>query len=165
LLGLANTQGGPRISEEVDLTFVVRQEAKIIQATALEHEVTIGEDLEPAVAEGDATLIRLMARNLLENAVRHNRPGGRGELTLRDEGSDLVLRITNSGALLTDDDVGRIVEPFHRGAGRVQQRGNGLGATLVAAIVTRHGWRLHLHPAPEGGLVAEVRIPRVQTIG
>ena len=165
LLDLANTQGGPRISEEVDLTLVIRQEAKIIQAAAREHEVTIDQDLQPAVVEADATLIRLMARNLLDNAVRHNRPGGRVELTLRAEGSELVLRIANSGALLTADDVVKLVEPFHRGAGRLPTRGNGLGATLVTAIVTRHGWQLGLHPAPEGGLVAEVRIPRVQPIG
>ena len=49
--------------------------------------------------------------------------------------------------------------------GRLPTRGNGLGATLVTAIVTRHGWQLGLHPAPEGGLLAEVRIPRVQPIG
>jgi two-component system, OmpR family, sensor histidine kinase VanS len=165
LLDLANTQGGPRISEEVDLTLVIRQEAKIIQAAAREHEVTIDQDLQAAVVGGDATLIRLMARNLLDNAVRHNRPGGRVELTLRGEGSELVLRIANSGALLTADDVVKLVEPFHRGAGRLPTRGNGLGATLVTAIVTRHGWQLGLHPAPEGGLVAEVRIPRVQPIG
>jgi two-component system sensor histidine kinase VanS len=165
LLDLANTQGGPRISEEVDLTLVIRQEVKIIQAAAREHEVTIDQDLQAAVVRGDATLIRLMARNLLDNAVRHNRPGGRVELTLRGEGSELVLRIANSGALLTADDVVKLVEPFHRGAGRLPTRGNGLGATLVTAIVTRHGWQLGLHPAPEGGLVAEVRIPRAQPIG
>jgi two-component system, OmpR family, sensor histidine kinase VanS len=163
LLDLAETQaqGGAGRREDVDLTLIVRQEAKSHQAAALERDVTMRADLAPAVVEGDATLVRLTVRNLLDNAIRHNRSGGRVDLGLRAEGHEFVLHVANTGAPMSADEVAKIVEPFHRGAGRLQSRGSGLGAALVAAIITRHGWQLRLDPGAEGGgLIAEVRIPK-----
>ncbi|MHC3472669.1 sensor histidine kinase [Streptomyces sp. 7R007] len=160
LLDLAYTQAGRGTREETDLTSIVRQEYEAHRTAALENDVTMSETLDPAVVDAEATLVRLMVRNLLDNAVRHNHRGGRVELTLRNEGPALLLRVTNTGALMTPREAAEIVEPFHRGAGRLGSDGSGLGATLVAAVVTRHGWRLGLRPRPHGGLIAEVRIPR-----
>ncbi|MGI5441973.1 sensor histidine kinase [Streptomyces shenzhenensis] len=159
LLDLADTQAGRGTREETDLTSVVRQEAEAHRTAALENDLTMSETLDPAVVDAEAALVRLMVRNLLDNAVRHNHRGGRVELTLRDEGPALRLRVTNTGALMTLQEAAAIIEPFHRGAGRLGSDGSGLGAALVAAVVTRHDWRLDLHPRPHGGLTAEVRIP------
>lgn len=162
LLDLAETQGSIGFLEKVDLALIIRQEAESHRAAALDHDVTMSTDLGPAVVEADATLIRPMVRNLLDNAIRHNRRGGRVELGLHDAGHELVLLIANTGAPMSADEVAKIVEPFHRGAGRLQRRGSGLGAALVAAIIARHGWQLRLRPGAEGGLIAEVRIPHAR---
>ncbi|MFD2414899.1 sensor histidine kinase [Amycolatopsis pigmentata] len=160
LLDLAETQGGEGLLEDIDLTLIVRQETESHQAAALKHDVTMCADLDPAVIEGNATLVRLMVRNLLDNAIRHNRRGGRVELGLRAEGHEYVLLVANTGAPMSADEVAKVVEPFHRGAGRLQRRGSGLGAALMAAVIARHGWQLRLDPGAEGGLIAEVRIPK-----
>jgi two-component system sensor histidine kinase VanS len=162
LLDLAETQGGEGFVEKVDLPLIIGQEAESHQVAALDQDVTICADLGPAVVEADATLVRPMIRNLLDNAIRHNHRGGRVELNLHDAGQEFVLLVKNTGALMSADEVAKIVEPFHRGAGRLQNRGSGLGAALVAAIIARHGWHLCLRPAAEGGLIAEVRIPHAQ---
>lgn len=162
LLDLAETQGSKGFLEKVDLTLIIREEAESHQAAAVDHDVTMRSDLDPAVVEADATLIRPMVRNLLDNAIRHNRRGGRVEVGLHDAGHEFVLLVANTGALMSADEVAKIVEPFHRGTGRLQSRGSGLGAALVAAIVARHGWHLRLRPGPEGGLIAEVRMPHPQ---
>ena len=159
LLDLAETQGGKGRPERADLALIVGQEAESQQAAAREHDVTVHADLGPAVVEGDPTLLRLMVRNLVDNAVHHNRRGGRVELSLRDTGPEVILRVANTGAPMSADEVAKVVEPFHRGAERLPSRGSGLGATLVAAIVARHGWRLRLRPGAHGGLTAEVRMP------
>lgn len=159
LLDLADTQAGRGTREETDLTSVVRQEAEAHRTAARENDVTMSETLDPAVVDAEAALVRLMVRNLLDNAVRHNHRGGRVELTLRDEGSALLLRVTNTGTLMTPREAAAIVEPFHRGAGRLGSDGSGLGAALVAAVVTRHDWQLDLRPRTHGGLTAEIRIP------
>ncbi|WP_413754935.1 sensor histidine kinase [Streptomyces sp. MMBL 11-3] len=160
LLDLADTQAGQGTREETDLTSIVRQEYEAHRTAALENDVTMSETLAPAVVDAEATLVQLMVRNLLDNAIRHNYRGGRVKLTLREEGPALLLRVTNTGALMTPREVAEIVEPFHRGAERLGRDGSGLGAALVAAVVTRHGWRLGLRPRTHGGLIAEVRIPR-----
>jgi two-component system, OmpR family, sensor histidine kinase VanS len=163
LLDLAEAQGGKAFLEQVDLALVLREEAESHQAAAVDHGVTMRADLDhPAVVEADATLVRLMVRNLLDNAIRHNRHGGRVELGLHDAGREFVLVVANTGALMSAEEVARIVEPFHRGAGRLQIRGSGLGAALVAAIIARHGWLLRLRPGTGGGLIAEVRMPHAQ---
>ncbi|WP_432995365.1 sensor histidine kinase [Dactylosporangium sp. CA-233914] len=97
LLDLAETQAGAGLLEDIDLTLIVRQEAQSHQAAALEHDVTLCADLDAAVIGGDSTLVRLMVRNLLDNAIRHNRRGGRVELDLRAEGHEFVLRVANTG--------------------------------------------------------------------
>ncbi|MBQ1090073.1 HAMP domain-containing sensor histidine kinase [Streptomyces sp. B93] len=160
LLDLAETQASRGPLDRVDLTLVVRREAEAQRATALANGVTMSENLGPAVVDGEAPMIQLMVRNLLDNAVRHNYRGGEVELHLCDESPGILLRVANTGAAMTPEEVTRITEPFHRGAGRLGRSGGGLGAALVAAVVTRHGWRLHLLPRPDGGLIAEVRMPR-----
>ncbi|GAA1658380.1 sensor histidine kinase [Actinoplanes couchii] len=155
LLDLADAQAGRGHHEPVDLSAIVGEEVTAHESAARARDVTIHHDLEPLVTEGDPALIRLMVRNLIDNAVRHNHRGGRVELCVRTgEG----LLIVNTGSPLTVEEVARIVEPFHRGAGRLRSESTGLGAALVAAVVNRHGWRLHLRPGADGGLVAEVRI-------
>ncbi|MFF3488995.1 sensor histidine kinase [Streptomyces sp. NPDC002701] len=159
LLDLAETQAGRGTPEVVDLTLVVRREAASHRPTALANGVTVTENLGPAVVDGEPSMIQVMVRNLLDNAIRHNHRGGQVELHLRDEGPGILLRVANTGAAMTPQEAMRITEPFYRGAGRLGSSGSGLGAALVAAVVTRHGWRLHLFPRPDGGLIAEIRMP------
>ncbi|MFJ6392279.1 sensor histidine kinase [Streptomyces sp. NPDC091972] len=127
LLDLAETQASKSPLERVDLTLVVRREAEAQRATALTNGVTMNEDLGPAVVDGETSMTQLMVRNLLDNAVRHNHRGGEVELRLRDESAGIPLRVVNTGAAMTPEEVTRVTEPFHRGAGRLGNGGSGLG--------------------------------------
>jgi two-component system sensor histidine kinase VanS len=162
LLDLAETEGGAGHPEQTDLALLLRQEVESQQTAAQEYDVTVSVNLDPAVVEADPTLLRLMVRNLLDNAIRHNHRGGQVDVSLHDAGPELVLSVANTGTPMSPDEVAKIVEPFRRGAGRLRTKGSGLGATLIAAIVTRHGWRLRLHPGADGGLTAEIRMPHQQ---
>ena len=69
----------------------------------------------------------------------------------------------NSGAELDAATVATLTAPFARGGGRTRERsdrGRGLGLSIVAAIVARHGAELDLTPRVGGGLRAAVRFPR-----
>jgi signal transduction histidine kinase len=79
--------------------------------------------------------------NLLENAVRYNRPGGEVVASVRREGSDVVLEVADTGLGIPDADRDRIFERFYR-VDKARSRaagGTGLGLSIVRHAVHRHG--------------------------
>ncbi len=104
-------------------------------------------------------VLMLTASTTLVERVAGLQIGADDYLTKPFEFPELVLGVINTGKSLTTEEAALIVEPFHHGEGRLRGGGNGLGAALVAAVVTRHGWQLRLSPADGGGLVVEVRVP------
>ena len=123
------------------------------EPTAAAAGTTLVDDLEPAVVEGDPALLAALVTNLVDNALRHGRPGGRVEVALRGR----LLSVANDGDVLEPDEAARLTEAFHRGARRVHGAGgHGLGLAIVQAVADRHGARLELVPRHAGGLRVDV---------
>jgi signal transduction histidine kinase len=147
LLTLAAADAGSRQDERVDLGDVVR--------AALAPGAPIDTELHPTMVRGDATLLARAVANLVDNALRHGRPGAVVKVRLR-EGE---LMVANDGAPIAADDLARLAEPFER-LQRSSGRGTGLGLSIVKAIAESHGGRLELEAPAGGGLVARLAIPR-----
>jgi signal transduction histidine kinase len=123
---------------------------------------------DPAPASGDPALLGRLAGNLIENAIRHNEPGGRLEVVTGPApgGDEVRLAVANSGPVIDATEVDGLFEPFRRlGADRVGQatKGAGLGLSIVRSVVAAHGGRIAARPRPGGGLVVEVFLPRTVT--
>lgn len=101
--------------------------------------------------------------NLVDNAVRHNEPGGSVTVATGTEGGRTFLRVTNTGPMILPEDLDRLFQPFQRMAGERVAGGDGLGLGLpiVAAIAAAHDADLDAHPLPTGGLAVEVGFPKV----
>ncbi|STZ50358.1 ATP-binding protein [Neisseria dentiae] len=98
---------------------------------------------------GNAVLLELMLRNLLDNAVRYSPENSRVSLTLNRDG----ICMCDEGPGIAPEHMMRICERFYRPAGQTQQ-GSGLGLSIVESIAALHGLRLDLQNRPEGGLCA-----------
>lgn len=98
---------------------------------------------------GNAVLLELMLRNLLDNAVRYSPENSRVSLTLNRDG----ISVCDEGPGIAPEHMIRICERFYRPAGQAQQ-GSGLGLSIVESIAALHGLRLDLQNRPEGGLCA-----------
>jgi two-component system sensor histidine kinase VanS len=125
--------------------------------------VRLTSTLAPVVVDGDEVLLRQLVANLVQNAIRHNEPGGFVTVTTDAAGSAPALVVENGGVELDDATVATLTAPFTRGGGRTRDaadRGRGLGLSIVAAIVARHDAELVLSPRVGGGLRAAVRFPR-----
>jgi cell cycle sensor histidine kinase DivJ len=110
----------------------------------------------------DRRALKQMALNLLSNAVKATPPGGRVTLTLRSEGGDLVLGVTDTGRGILPGDLARLGRPFEQaGAPEQKAAGSGLGLSLVKALAGLHGGELTLRSRPWEGTEAEVRLPVV----
>ncbi|MEV5611660.1 ATP-binding protein [Streptomyces sp. NPDC052225] len=162
LLMLARSQRGLEQREYVDLADVVRD---VLPGSIGPVRVTA--DLAPAPLLGDRHLVERLVGNLVDNAVRHNRPDQEGSWvavwTGRHDGRP-TLRVGNSGPPVPADQVASLFEPFRRlGAERTRRRdGLGLGLSIVAAVAAAHGGRVRAWPGGDaGGLLVEAAFPAV----
>ena len=102
-----------------------------------------------------------MVDNLIDNAVRHNLPGGLINVSCEADRDVVRLVVESAGSVLDEAAVARLAEPFGRfGPERTgSQNGHGLGLSIVAAIAAAHGGELRLYAREQGGLGAEVTLP------
>jgi len=125
--------------------------------------VTVGLDQRDAPVHGSEALLTHLAGNLIDNAIRHNQPGGWIHVTTGTEARSVRLVVENSGTVLDQARVRELTQPFRRlapdrtGAG---DTGVGLGLSIVAAIVAAHDGTLDLDARPGGGLRVTVTLPR-----
>ena len=160
LLILARSQRGLLRSEPVDLARVVESAAGALERTADDERVRLRTACEPVIVDGDAALLERLAANLIENAVRYNRPGGFVDVSTRDGTAGAELRVENSGPPVSREAAARLAEPFERLQREADARGAGLGLSIVRAVSEAHGGSLLIEPRAEGGLAVSVQLPR-----
>jgi hypothetical protein len=136
-------------------------------SAAADKHLTVRRDDDPrALVQGDPTLLTRLVANLVDNAVRHNQPGGWIQVTTTaDHASGRArLVVETGGDVLDDEQVRHLVHPFRRlAADRTgSDNGSGLGLSIVDAIATAHGGTLRLLARPEGGLAVSVELPLVR---
>ena len=108
---------------------------------------------------GNPILLGSLVDNLVDNAIRHNEPGGWLRILAFTERGRTRFAVESGGAVLDQDAVDLLGQPFQRlGSARTSQPGTGLGLSIVAAVAAAHNGTLTLRARPEGGLRAEVEL-------
>ena len=161
LLTLAAGQSGLRHREPSDLAEVTSQVVAGRQPDADRGNVRVTAGLGPAVVTGDPALTMSLVANLVDNAVRHNVPGGHVQVTTGTNRRRPWLSVSNSGPVVPPGEVGRLLEPFQQLNGERTRHdgGHGLGMAIVAAVASAHGADLAVRARPEGGLDVTVTFP------
>ena len=161
LLTLAVSDQGKLSTEFTDLATWAED---AIDAAAPEIErmdLRVDAKLDPAETAGDPQLLERMVWNLVDNAVRHNEPGGWIRLRTGSGDAAAYLEIANSGPLIPDDAVPSLFEPFRRMEARTGVRaGVGLGLSIARSVITAHRATVTARSQPDGGLDISVVIPR-----
>jgi signal transduction histidine kinase len=123
--------------------------------------LTVEQTLADAPVQGAALLLARMTDNLIDNAIRHNQPGGWIRVATSSEGTLARLVVESGGPVLDERDVRELAQPFRRLGGDRTSRdgGTGLGLSIVAAIAEAHNGTLQLHARTGGGLRAAVTLP------
>jgi signal transduction histidine kinase len=159
LLTLASSERGLDRREPFDLAVVVDTVLRDPPPGAEALGVRIESEIEPAPALGNAALAERLVRNLIDNAVNHNVPGGLVWVRTGTGPGGAFLSVANDGAVIPAAEVERLLEPFQRlGPDRTAPSDghHGLGLSIVRAIATAHGATLLAEARPEGGLTVEV---------
>jgi signal transduction histidine kinase len=116
---------------------------------------------EPACVVGDADRLGLALDALVENAVKHTRPGDEIRLGFRRESDRVAIVVADSGTGMPADRLEELFERFARlDGGRSRDRGGvGLGLAIVKAIMQAHGGTVGVHSAVGSGSVFELVLP------
>jgi signal transduction histidine kinase len=147
--------------ERVELHEVAATALTAVQGEAAAHGIQVASSRAPAGVLGDRVLLERLAGNLVENAVRHNVPGGWLRVDTGTVQGQARLQVSSSGPVVPADEVPHLFEPFRRsGAARTARRGAGLGLAIVRSVAAAHGGAVSAVAPPEGGLVVTVDLPR-----
>jgi two-component system OmpR family sensor kinase len=112
-----------------------------------------------AWASGAEDALRLLAMNLVDNAVRYTPPGGRVEIRVRREGASAILEVCDDGPGIPPEERARVFDRFYRGAG-AEASGSGLGLAIARRVAELHEGRIELAGGLDGrGLCARLVLP------
>ena len=159
LMALARSQRALVSREPTDLAPGARAAVAAVADEARAADVRVRLEAGAAPTLGDRRLLDRLVANLVENAVRHNRPGGTVDVTTATRNGHAAVRVVNTGRRLPDDSVARLTEPFERLGRPADAPGAGLGLSIVRSVAEAHRGQVRLAARDGGGLEAEVLLP------
>jgi two-component system phosphate regulon sensor histidine kinase PhoR len=131
-------------------------------------EVSLRVAADLPLASIDARAVELAVINLLDNALKYAKDGGRADIEVARAERSICVRVSDRGPGIAPEEQDRIFERFVRGrnAGETRVRGSGIGLALVKHIAESHGGRVRVSsPTTEGGRGSafEILIPALST--
>jgi signal transduction histidine kinase len=169
LLDIASSTDGVFASRpvSVDVSKLVRDVQQLMTpvAESLGHEITIGLPAQLPSLHADPEILRRVLQNLVDNALRHSRPGTPVRLEADVSGGAMSFRVRDRGPGIPPALRDRIFDKYMRIApspGEGAALGKGLGLTFCRIAVEAHGGRIWIEDDHPQGSVFTVRIPIAQ---
>jgi heavy metal sensor kinase len=168
LLLLAESDAGQLVvaTEPVELDVVVRKACDMFQGVAEAAELDLRlVGLGHARVAGDAGRLRQVVNNLIDNAIKFSRAGGKVEVRLARHAADSTVRLSvrDTGSGIPAADLPHIFDRFYRGNQTRQHerptRGTGLGLAICRSIVEAHSGRLEVTSVIDQGTTMTVTLP------
>jgi signal transduction histidine kinase len=162
LLELERLRGGRGISPvRQNLAPIIRDVAGTFEGTPPGVHVAIHSSELPV--DVDAEKMRVVVRNLVDNAVKYSFPDSRAvEISARQNGEQVILSVTDDGPGVPDTDVANVFDPFFRVDRSRSKRtgGFGLGLSISKRIVEAHGGTIAAENNATRGASFTVRLPK-----
>ena len=117
-------------------------------------------DEELAQVDGDAGLLAVALRNLIDNALKYAGAESRISVFLRREQGGVLMGVCDDGPGVAPEEMPKLIERFYRGSS-ANEEGSGLGLTIVHRVAELHGAKLELTNRESGGFQAALRWPAV----
>ena len=160
LLTLARSDRGSGPREPLDVAVLAEDALDAAGPAIRARPVTIEAALRPGPALGDPVLVERLVTNLVDNAVRHNVPDGWVQVATGTRGGMAFIEVANGGAVIPEDVVPSLFEPFRRLSERAgTPGGTGLGLSIVRSVAVAHHGQVTARHRPAGGLEVSVLLP------
>jgi two-component system, OmpR family, phosphate regulon sensor histidine kinase PhoR len=134
LLTLARIEAvGDETTEALDVGITIEEATQAVAPPdGIDVKLDVGADV---AAQGDPVLLRQVLIGLLTNAFKNTPPPGIVTLRARRRDSKVLIEVSDTGAGIAAEEVGRVFERFYRGSGSLAQEGFGLGLTIAKRMV------------------------------
>ncbi|HID65637.1 MAG TPA: HAMP domain-containing histidine kinase [Aquificaceae bacterium] len=149
-------KGKETLSERVELKNLIEEIINDYKEELESKNLRIFLQLKEKVINGDREKIRLMLRNLIDNAIRYNKKGGEIRILTDKEENSIILVISDTGIGIDKRRIPLIFEPFIKGE---ESKGLGLGLSLVKKIAQMHNAQVHIQSQPDKGTIVKVKFP------
>lgn len=151
--------------EPVDFAGLAAAAIRRVRPLARDHRLSLQLPDDLSVLYMDVAMMEQVLLNLLENALRFAPPGSEIRIEGRRAGSDVEVRVVDSGPGIPQADRERIFEEFVRGDSSDAGSGTGLGLAIVRALVEAHGGRVWCEETPGGGATVALAVSSGLTPG
>ncbi|WEK42584.1 MAG: HAMP domain-containing sensor histidine kinase [Candidatus Sphingomonas colombiensis] len=157
LLRISELEAGHRRAgfAPIDLGTIASRVGELYEPLAEDSGITLTIACAPLPIHGDEKLLFEAISNLIDNAIKFGRAGGR-VIVSTTEGAAWHLDVRDDGPGIPADEREAVLRRFHRGSNSASAPGSGLGLSVVSAILGLHGLRLDLLDA-QPGLIARIR--------
>lgn len=162
LLRIARLEMGGKVTNftEFDLSRLVMDAAELYEALAEDKEQAFEIHVKNGIViTGDKDLLFQTLSNLIDNAIKYTPEGGNITLALSEDKGTTKIEVCDSGIGIPDDELEKVFERFYRVTKSRSQPGNGLGLSLVNAVIDLHQGKISLsnnHP----GLKVSISLPQ-----
>jgi two-component system phosphate regulon sensor histidine kinase PhoR len=117
---------------------------------------------ELSIIEADASQLRRVFTNLLDNALKFSKGKGTITITTHETDEEVLVKVRDEGIGIEPNELPYIFDSFHRGKGAEKKEGFGLGLAAIKAIVEGHGGRVIVKSEMGKGSVFTVVLPKVR---
>ena len=166
-LDLARLESGRTYmaQEPVNMSEIINETLTILQPQATERQISIAlqvpETLPPLI--GDPVRLKQVMVNLVSNAVKYNREGGRVDIEVQIREDELNVAVKDTGRGIAEEDLPHIFEKFYRVDDSEQQepqaKGTGLGLSIAKHIVEVHGGTISVQSVEGQGSAFAFALP------
>jgi signal transduction histidine kinase len=151
--------------QEVDLAEVARGAIVTVQPYAIQMEVTVNLEVRnDSRIMADPEDMEIIFNNLISNAVKYNKFGGKAEILIDSTDSEVFLIFTDTGIGISEADRENLFREFMRVKNERTKNisGSGLGLSIVRKVIELYHGTIKVDSTPELGTVFTVRLPRKQ---
>jgi two-component system sensor histidine kinase/response regulator len=161
LLARLEQEGSAFPITPVDISAVCEEVADMFRDEAKKNEIEI-EIINKArfMVRGDRTAVRQVLVNLVSNAVKYNRRGGKVRLSFNDTGSCLQISVQDEGCGVSSEELPRIFDKFYRAGGSERKKGAGLGLYIVKLMAHAMGGKITVSSTVGAGSTFTVTFKR-----
>lgn len=164
LLDLTKIESGKPTQklQEVDIRKIVQLAIDTIRPYAIQKDVDLYlNNREPIIIKADPGEIEIIMNNLISNAVKYNKTGGRVDVFLEKQPETVRISVSDTGIGMSDDDKIKIFEDFVRIKTQKTRNitGSGLGLAIVRKIVDMYHGTIEVQSLPEQGSTFIITLP------
>jgi two-component system OmpR family sensor kinase len=159
---LAELEALPIEREPVEMDHLLREIVDEITAAGYERQFNLDLPATPwrlPPVSGDADLLELALRNVLENSFKFTRSGDSIQVRAFEDGNWVIVEFTDSGPGIPDDEQAQVWDELFRGKNARGTPGSGLGLALVRTVIDRHGGQATLRSQVGRGTRITLRLP------